>query len=165
MSQLAIKRYIGASVLLVGAMVFAFGIVFIVQGWNARQEVKAALAEEQVYVTIDGERLLVDDPELAMYQADVIKGHTLGTYGPWQSLERTDPNRASMLDGLTLRNSLTMARMALDLSNLVMGLGVIFTVTGTALGVAGVVLVGIARFVTAPARERRLVPATVPVRG
>jgi hypothetical protein len=164
--MLRFKRYIGAAVLLIGMMVTAFGGLFVAQGWNARNEVKAALADEQVYATIDEQRVLVDDQAELTYQANVIKGHTLGTYGAWQDIPRTladgseNPDRQSFLNGLTLRTSLYLGRVSLEMSNLVIALGAIFLVIGTALATAGVVLVGIARFVTQPGFE----PAAAAVR-
>ena len=79
-----------------------------------------------------------------MAMAEVITGHTLGTYGPWQGMERDDPHRASMLDGLTLRNSLTLGRMALDVGDLVTGLGAVSALMGVAFIATGAVVVGLA---------------------
>ena len=168
--MLNIKRYIGGAVLLIGLMVVAFGGLFVAQGIAARNEIKAALAEEQVYITVGEERVLVDNQELLNEQAAVIKEHTLGTFGPWQTIPREvdgveNPQRQSFLNGTTLRNSLYLARMGLDVSNLVMALGAIFLVTGTALSTAGVVLVGIARFVTQPGWQPQPVARPVPAGG
>ncbi len=101
-----------------------------------------------------------------MNQADVIKGHTLDKYGPWQSMERGDPNRASMLDGLTLRNSLYLARMGLDVSELVIALGAVFLTVGTGLAIAGAVIVQVERAMAQKqpvADIREVVPHATPV--
>ena len=133
---------IGISVL--GLAVIALGVFFVTEGFAAKSEIQTAMAEEQVTVTIDEVKLPVTDQETAIAMAEVIKGHTLGTYGPWQGMERDDPQRASMLDGLTLRNSLTLGRMALDVSDLVTGLGAVLAVIGVAFTATGAVIVGLA---------------------
>ena len=55
--------------------------------------------------------VLVDDAETARAQADVIKEHTLGTWGPYSQLPRGDPRRAQFIDGVTLRTALNTAVM------------------------------------------------------
>ena len=132
----------GIAISLLGLAVIALGVFFVTEGFAAKSEVQAALAEEQVTVTIDEVKVPVTDQETAMAMADVIKGHTLGRYGPWQGMERYDPNRATMLDGLALRNSLTLARMALDVSDLVTGLGAALAVIGVGFTATGAVIVG-----------------------
>ncbi len=134
----------GIAISLLGLAVIALGVFFVTEGFAAKSEVQDALAEEQVTVTIDEVKVPVTDQETAMAMADVIKGHTLGRYGPWQSMERDDPNRATMLDGLALRNSLTLARMALDVSDLVTGLGAALAVIGAGFTATGAVIVGFA---------------------
>ena len=49
-----------------------------------------------------------------------------------------------MLDGLALRNSLTLARMALDVGDLVTGLGAVLAVIGVAFTATGAVIAGLA---------------------
>ena len=143
-----LKRYIGLAVMAIGVVTIVLGGFFVQQGMAAKDEIKASLAEEQVTTTIDEVKVPVADQATLMIQADVIKGHTLAKYGPWQSMERDDPNRATMLDGLTLRNSLYLARMGLDVSELVIGLGAIFLTLGTGLAIAGAVIVQIERAMT-----------------
>ncbi len=143
-----LKRYIGLAVLAIGVITIVLGGFFVQQGLAARDEIKASLAEEQVTTTIDEVTVPVTDQATAMNQANVIKSHTLERYGPWQSMERDDPNRATMLDGLTLRNSLYLARMGLDISDLVIGLGAIFLTVGTGLAIAGAVIVQVERAMT-----------------
>ena len=144
LGQTKITRYTGIGISVLGLAVIALGVFFVTEGFAAKSEVQAALAAEQVMVTIDEVKVPVADQETAMAMADVIKGHTLETYGPWQGMELDDPNRATMLDGLALRNSLTLARMALDVSDLVTGLGAVLAVIGVAFTATGAVIVGLA---------------------
>lgn len=143
LGQKKITRYTGIAISILGLAVIAIGVFFVTAGFAAKSEVKAALAEEQVTVTIDEVKVPVSDEATAMAMAETIKGHTLGTYGPWQDMERDDPNRATILDGLALRNSLTLARMALDVSDLVTGLGAVLAVIGVAFTATGAVIIAI----------------------
>ncbi len=136
-------RYMGIVISVLGLTVIAIGLFFVTAGFAAKSEIQAALAEEQVTVTIDEVKVPVSDQATAIAMAETIKGHTLGKYGPWQDMERDDPNRATMLDGLALRNSLTLARMALDVSDLVTGLGAVLAVIGVGFAATGVVIVAI----------------------
>ncbi len=161
-----LKRYIGFAVLAIGVITMILGGYFVSQGISARDEIKASLAEEQVTTTIDEVTVPVTDQATLMNQANVIKGHTLERYGPWQSMERDDPNRATMLDGLTLRNSLYLARMGLDISDLVIGLGAIFLTVGTGLAIGGAVIVQVERAMTEkqPVEDiRKAIPRATPV--
>ena len=130
LGQRKFTRYIGVAISILGLAVIALGVFFVTAGLAAKSEVQAALAEEQVTVMIDEVKVPVTDQATAMAMAEVIKGHTLGKYGPWQDMESDDPNRATMLDGLALRNSLTLARMALDVGDLVTGLGAALALGG-----------------------------------
>ena len=141
--QTRITRYVGFAISGVGLAVIALGVFFVTEGIAAKSEVQAALAEEQVTVTIDGVTVPVTNQATAMAMADVIKGHTLGAWGPWQSMEGDDSDRATMLEGLALRNSLTLARMALDLSELVAGLGAVLAVVGVGFTATGAVIAGL----------------------
>ena len=139
-----ITRYVGAAIAAMGIGVIALGVFFVTEGFAAKEEVQSAMAAEQVTVTIDEVKVPVTDQETAMAMAEVITGHTLGTYGPWQGMERDDPHRASMLDGLTLRNSLMLGRMALDVSELVTGLGAVIAVMGVAFTATGGIVIALA---------------------
>ncbi len=137
-------RYAGVGISVLGLAIIALGVFFVTEGFTAKAEVQEAMIAEQVTVTIDEVKVPVADQETAMAMAEVITGHTLGTYGPWQEMERDDPHRATMLDGLTLRNSLTLGRMALDVSDLVAGLGAVIALMGVAFTATGAVVVGLA---------------------
>lgn len=95
------------------------GGVFLYKGHATRSEILAALADEQVTATIDGVEVPVNSQATAQNQADVIRSHTLERYGPWQTIPgkledgSANPVRQTFLNGLTLRNSLYMARMGL----------------------------------------------------
>ena len=109
----------------------------IVAGAAARAEVVRGMEEEEVTTTIGEEKVPVNTARAAMNQYDLIKEHTWGSFGSYSSLERDDPNRATYVTGLTLRNSLVIGRMGLQISLLIMGLGVMFLLSGISFTVAG----------------------------
>jgi hypothetical protein len=118
----------GIALLALGAGALIVGTFFVQQGFAAESEIKDRMAEEAV--TIDDVAYPVDTAELATAQAAITKPHTLERYGLWQTLERGSEERASVLGGLTLRNSLNMARMGHDLSLMVKAIGGVFMVVG-----------------------------------
>jgi hypothetical protein len=124
----ALRKLTGIALLALGAGALIVGTFFIQQGFAAESEIKDRMAEEAV--TIDDVAYPVDTAELATAQAAITKPHTLERYGLWQTLERGSDERASVLGGLTLRNSLNKARMGLDLSLMVKAIGGVFMVVG-----------------------------------
>jgi hypothetical protein len=124
----ALRKLTGIALLALGAGALIVGTFFVQQGFAAESEIKDRMAEEAV--TIDDVAYPVDTAELATAQAAITKPHTLERYGLWQTLERGSDERASVLGGLTLRNSLNKARMGLDLSLMVKAIGGVFMVVG-----------------------------------
>jgi hypothetical protein len=92
------------------------------------------LRAEQIVTSQDASipGVIVDDAETARAQADVIKEHTLGTWGPYSELPREDPRRAQFVDGVALRTALNMAVMGFGITDLVIGAGVIVIIAGVA---------------------------------
>ncbi|MEE8440282.1 MAG: hypothetical protein V3S41_01070 [Spirochaetia bacterium] len=124
--------------LICGLVLLVGGIGLVVVGVVTRAEVIRGMTEEEVTTEIDGEQVLVVTADAAMSMANLIKSHTLGNFGSYTSMERDDPNRATYLSGLTLRNSLIIGRMGLQIGLLLMGLGALFLVTGLPLTLAGI---------------------------
>ena len=56
--------------------------------------------------------------------------HSIERYGLYSEMERDDPNRATYIKGLTLRNSLNMAVMGFGVADLAMGMGAIIILMG-----------------------------------
>ena len=74
--------------------------------------------------------VLVMDAKTAEAQSEVIKMHNIERYGLYSEMERDDPNRATYIKGLTLRNSLNMAVMGFGVADLAMGMGAIIILMG-----------------------------------
>jgi hypothetical protein len=99
-----------------------------------RDEIRDELRAEQITTSQDARipGVLVDDAETARAQADVIKQHTLGTWGPYSQLPREDPRRAQFIDGVALRTALNMAVMGFGVTDLIIGAGVLVLAAGAA---------------------------------
>jgi len=94
------------------------------------------LVAQDIYLGKDAVKLggtpgtLVNDASTAEIEAKIIALHTDGEYGMYSTLERGDPNRATIIKGLTLRNSLNMAVMGYGTSNLAIETGAVIVLMG-----------------------------------
>jgi hypothetical protein len=120
--------------LVLGVCLVAGGLYMVIQGISVRNEIRDELRDEQITTSQDASipGVPVDDEETARAQADVIKEHTLGTWGPYSQLPREDPRRAQFVDGVALRTALNMAVMGFGVTDLVIGAGVIVLIAGAA---------------------------------
>jgi uncharacterized membrane protein YidH (DUF202 family) len=120
--------------LVLGLTLVIGGLFMVVQGISVRNEIRDELRDEQVRTSQDADPpgVLVDDATTARAQADAIKQHTLGTWGPYSELPREDPRRAQFIDGVALRTALNMAVMGFGVTQLVIGAGALVLVAGLA---------------------------------
>ena len=120
--------------IVLGIGMVVLGSIFMVMGLDARGDIREALVKENVITSKDAPipGVLVRDADTAKAQAVAIESHTFGRFGPYSSMERDDPNRATYLDGLTLRNSLNMAVLGFKISELVVGIGALIIGLGVA---------------------------------
>jgi hypothetical protein len=130
-----VKRHLPwLGALALGLLLAASGAYMIVQGMDVRDQIADELRAEQITTSNDASipGVLVDDEDTAKAQADVIKKHTLGTWGPYSQLPREDPRRAQFIDGVALRSSLNMAVMGFGIAQLVIGAGALVLIAGLA---------------------------------
>jgi hypothetical protein len=120
--------------LVLGLTLVIGGIFMVVQGISVRNEIRDELRDEHVTTSQDADPpgVLVEDAKTARAQADAIKQHTLGTWGPYSELPREDPRRAQFIDGVALRTALNMAVMGFGVTQLVIGAGALVLVAGLA---------------------------------
>jgi putative Mn2+ efflux pump MntP len=120
--------------LALGLLLLVGGGYMVVQGISVRNEIRDELRDEQIMTSEDASipGVLVEDEKTARAQADVIKEHTLGTWGPYSELPRDDPRRAQFIDGVTLRTALNMAVMGFGVTQLVIGAGLLIVLAGLA---------------------------------
>jgi len=116
----------------VGIGMIVLGSVFLSLGMTAKNDIAAALRQENVTTgedaTVPG--ALVEDVATAQAQQDSIQAHTFGRFGPYSGMEREDPNRDTYLKGLTLRNALNLAIVGFGVGDLAMGVGAVTIVLG-----------------------------------
>jgi len=129
-----IRRLLWIVPVAIGLVFVGAGAYTIGEGIEARDLVRAELADEQVMTGEDAAipSTLVTDAATAEVQAATIKEHTFGEFGPYSGMERDDPNRETYLKGLTLRNSLNMAVLGFKISDLVVGIGTLIIGLGVA---------------------------------
>jgi hypothetical protein len=122
------------SSLALGLVLVAAGVYTVVRALDVRAEIRDELRDEQVVTSQDARipGVLVQDAATAKAQADAIKSHTLGRWGPFSELPRDDPRRAQFIDGVALRTALNLAVMGFGITDLLLGLGAILIVAGAA---------------------------------
>jgi len=127
-----IRRYMWVVPVLIGLVFVGAGVYMISEGVAAKNEVHDTLVAEQISTSDDATipGALVDSAATARVQEELIREHTLGEMGPYSGMERDDPQRETYLKGVTLRNALNMAVLGFNVSNLVIGIGVLVVVIG-----------------------------------
>ncbi len=122
------------SSLALGLVLVVAGIYTLVRALDVRAEIRDELRDEQIVTSQDARipGVLVQDAATAKAQADAIKEHTLGRWGPFSQLPRDDPRRAQFIDGVALRTALNLAVMGFGITDLLLGLGAILLVAGAA---------------------------------
>jgi len=139
-----ITRYLVIMVLLLGVASLAMGITFIFQGASVRAMITEELRAEKVTLGIEDASPnpgnVVDTAQEAQAAQDILEEHLRDNYGTYGDTERGSPERATYLDGTTLRNSLNLAIMGFGVSTVVTVSGIFMIIVGIALGGAGLVL-------------------------
>ena len=126
--------------LVLGVISIALGSFFIYQGLNKAALITETMKEENItYGAADGSiQGIIDTPTEAASMAAILKEHRLAQ-GNYAELDRTDPKRQTILNAMTMENSLTLAEMGYGLTQVVEGTGAFMLLVGIALGTSGVV--------------------------
>ena len=119
-------------------VVMVFGMIFAVAGTGTWIAVSANLKAEKITVSEDAAAFggqLVDTPWEAWAQADIINKHALKASDgkTYSELDKENPVRETMMNGSFLRASLFTSVVAFGVALLVLGLGIVFIITGEAL--------------------------------
>ena len=134
------KSLPGLIALALSVVLVAAGVVMLIAGVDARNQVAANLAAENITTPDDASipGVPVTTAATAMSQAEIIQEHTLDTTDgqTWADMDREDELRPYYLQAVTLRTSLMSAYMGFKVAELVMGLGALFLVVGAGGGVA-----------------------------
>jgi hypothetical protein len=119
---------------ILGIVFIAGGVYMIVQGQDAKDTVRDAIFRENITTSEDASipNQRVDDADTAKAQAEVIEKHVQEITGgkTYAELPRDDPNRAVVLNSVSLRTALNIAVMGFKVSDLVTGMGVFMIVIG-----------------------------------
>lgn len=153
------KSFYFWGIALLGAAFVIGGLTMAFLGYQARQEVVQSLEQEHltssdpvVLLTYEGARapegvevpeVVIDTAGEARAMAMVIREHTMSMTGgkTYSEMGREDPNRATYLNSLVLQGSLNQAYASLQISLLVIGVGVAFTGLGSGTLVFGLPLI------------------------
>jgi hypothetical protein len=127
--------------LIVSFISIALGAFFIAQGFNkANLITKTMVAQNITYGSADGTiEGIIDTPQEAAAMAAILEEHR-AALGSYTSLQRDDPNRQTILNAMTMENSLTMAQMGYGLTQVVEGTGVFMVIIGLTIGAGGVMV-------------------------
>ncbi len=155
MAEKSKNRLVFYGVILMGLAFIIGGLFLVYKGQATRSMLVMDLRNENLNVgdpTIlvtypDGRApegvevptVTIDTAQLADAQARLIRMHTLTTTGglTYSQMTRDDPNRAFYVTSLTLQDSLHLAHLGLEISLLVIGIGVAFTGLGVGILVLG----------------------------
>jgi hypothetical protein len=130
----AARHWFWVAPAILGIVFIGGGIYMMMEGGNAKDDVRDAIVRENITTSEDAsipnER--VDDADTAQAQAEVIEKHVLETTGgkTYAELERDDPDRATVLNSVSLRTALNLAVMGFKISDLVIGMGAFMVVLG-----------------------------------
>src|SRR3954452_5507105 len=130
------------AVRVIGIVTVVAGAIMLVAGAITWSQVSSHLAAENITVSEDAAHFggqPVTNPWTAYYQADIIAHHTLKATGgkTYAELDKEDPLRQVAMTGSFLRASLFTSVVAFGVAALVMGLGVIFGLVGSAITMLG----------------------------
>jgi hypothetical protein len=166
------KKAFPIALMILGLVFLGAGIYTVVRGFDAKDQVRDELVSQAIVTPADASipNATVDDPATAKSMANIIKTHSLEatdgkTYaelGRYLAKDGGDTNdealaakdatgkpvanpvRNTAFQASALRTSLYTSVMAWNVSDLVIGLGLMIAVLGLAVGGVGVALAGLA---------------------
>jgi hypothetical protein len=123
---------------LLGTLVMVAGLILSLSGAGTWTLVQTSLSDENVTVAEDAGSFAgqhVNGPFTAYAEAQIIEKHALESAGgkTYSQMDRTDPARASVMNGSFLRASLFTSVVSFGIAAMAMGLGVVFMLIGYAL--------------------------------
>ncbi len=148
--MLRINRNLAIIVILLGVLGVVMGSLFIYQGINKDNMIRAAMQEEKVTYLLPEEEVekgnVIDTAEEAQKVADTIKEHRHKIAANYNDLlkggkyDPTNPQHLTYTQAINLENYLYLGVLALGVTQIALASGVFMIVTGLALGATGVVL-------------------------
>jgi hypothetical protein len=138
-----IGRKLAALILVLGLVSFALGGFFIQQGFAKAAVLTEAMSSQKISYGSAGGSIqgVIDTPQEAQVMADVLSEH-LKQYGSYSDLKKDDPNRQTILNGMTMVNSLELAVMGFGLTDVVKASGAFMILVGLTFVVISVPALG-----------------------
>ncbi len=133
------NRILVIAVVALSVVSILMGVTFIVQGiTKSTMLVQAMQAEKATYDsdTFKSEGV-IDSPVEAASMAAVLREHR-EAQGFYTELKRDDPKRQTILNAMTMENSLNLAQLGFGLVTVVQATGAFMIVIGVALGLVAV---------------------------
>ncbi|MFC1902643.1 hypothetical protein ACFLX4_01050 [Chloroflexota bacterium] len=129
------SKKLAVIVLIVGIASLVLGGMFIFQGIAKQNLITEAMRlENATYDSEDGAiNGVIDCPEEAQIMAHVLREHRLERYGSYTELSRDDPNRATILNAMTMENALNLAQLSYGLTQVVQATGAFMILVGLTL--------------------------------
>jgi len=143
----AFSKKLAVFVLLVGVVSVVMGGIFIFQGVDKGNLIVASMCAENIeYAGADGEIVgIIDTPQEAAVMSRILMEHRNASYGNYNQLDREDPGRQTILNAMTMENSLNMAQLGSGLSQVVWATGIFMVIIGLTLGVGAVSVIGFSK--------------------
>ncbi len=133
-----LSRNLGKSVLLLGVVALVMGVVFIGQGVAKSNMITQAMQMEQITYEGNGEiEGIIDTAIEAELMAGVLMEHRMDI-GIYSELARDDPQHDTILNAMTMENSLNLAQLGYGMTTVVIVSGVFMVIMGIALGGTGI---------------------------
>ena len=130
------RHFVWIAPVLLGIVFVAAGVFMMIEGQDAKNEVRDAIEAENIITAEDASipNVQVNSADTAKAQADVIEQHYLNITGgkTYSELDRNDPLRETALAAANLRTSLNLAVMGFRVSDLVIGMGAFMIAIGAA---------------------------------
>ena len=129
-----VNKKVASILLIAGVISLVMGGIFLYQGFAKHNLIMEVMALEKIeYGGADGLIVgIIDTPEEAQAMAEILKEHRQER-GVYTDLARDDPNRATILNALTMENSLNLAQLGHGLTEVVQVNGIFMMVIGLTL--------------------------------
>jgi hypothetical protein len=118
-------------VLVVGLIAIAMGGLFVGLGFQKAAMITNAMVDQNIKYSGAGGSIvdIIDTPQEAQVMADVLAEHQK-SYGSYSDLAKDDPNRQTILNAMTMQDSLNLAVMGFGLTDVVKATGGFMILTG-----------------------------------
>ncbi|MFH1032143.1 MAG: hypothetical protein V1767_06245 [Chloroflexota bacterium] len=133
------RKVLTVILILAGIISLVFGGAFVYQGFSKANLITAAMqTEKAAYASADGEiEGIIDNTREAAAMAGILKEHRMAQ-GIYTELKRDDPKRQTILNAMTMENSLNLAQLSYGVTDIAKANGAFMAVVGVALILSGV---------------------------